>query len=107
MAQEHERRVVEEPGVDPVALSLAGGFVGTVTGLKKGGVGGAVVGGLVGGTTGYVLGAAAEGSDPVRPDADTGPVSVSIDEGDGAEGDDPDSETERDDSGGFEGSDDG
>jgi hypothetical protein len=42
---------------NPVALSLAGGAVGTIGGLRRGGLPGAVAGGLVGGTVGYLAGA--------------------------------------------------
>ena len=82
MAHEHDSDTAEEPKLNPVGLSVAGGFLGTVTGLKKGGVGGAVLGGLVGGTAGYVAGAAANGTDRRVPDIDTDvePISIETDE---------------------------
>jgi len=46
-----------EQSVDPTTISAISGFVGTITGLKRGGPGGAIIGGLVGGTIGYVVGA--------------------------------------------------
>lgn len=65
---------------DPVKLSFAGGAVGTITGLKRGGVPGAFLGGLVGGTAGYFV--AATSSDVTRPPGshttDTDPVQVDV-----------------------------
>lgn len=101
MAHEHDSDTAEESNVSPVGLSVAGGFLGTVTGLKKGGVGGAILGGLVGGTAGYVAGAAAEGTDRRVPDidADVEPISIETgDEGDEDEAadDHEDEETDED-----------
>lgn len=53
---------------NPVGLSLAGGAVGTITGLKRGGVPGAIAGGLVGGTVGYVSGAVSRDATTVVDD---------------------------------------
>lgn len=67
---------------DPVALSFAGGALGTIAGLKSGGVPGSIAGGLVGGTVGYLTGAAsceaAHSADTVTTDTD--PVEVHVDE---------------------------
>ena len=90
MNNETERNEAEKPDVNPVALSLTGGFVGTVTGLKRGGVGGAVVGGLIGGTAGYVAGAAADETTPPTADSDVEPISIDVDEADDGEGADGD-----------------
>lgn len=87
MGHEYERNHAEEPDVNPVALSLTGGFIGTVSGLKKGGVGGAVLGGLVGGTAGYVTGAVVNENDSLSADHDRGPVSIAVDEEDDVDGD--------------------
>lgn len=62
---------------NPVALSLAGGATGTITGLKRGGLPGAVVGGLVGGTVGYLAGVAScESMDVGEPATDSEPISI-------------------------------
>lgn len=94
---EHQRDVVTETekSPNPVALSLVGGFVGTVTGLKRGGVPGAVVGGFVGGTAGYLSGASlGDGeSTATTPGSDTEPISVGV-SGDSGEGDDGDDAAE-------------
>ena len=95
MAHEHDSDTAEESNVSPVGLSVAGGFLGTVTGLKKGGVGGALVGGLVGGTAGYVAGAAAEGTDGRVPDIDADVEPISIETGD--EGEETDADEAADD----------
>lgn len=103
--QQHEVAAETEPSGNPAALSLVGGFVGTVTGLKRNGVPGAVVGGLVGGTVGYVSGASLndEGSATPAPDIDTEPVSVTISDEDdedddaGDEGHAEDGESDADD----------
>jgi len=93
---------------DAAKLSLAGGFVGTVTGLKRGGLGGAVVGGLVGGTFGYVAGAAVsesheripldDGPEPIQVDVDdeTGDEIGDVDDTDGEETDADGTEDESD-----------
>ena len=62
---------------NPVALSLAGGAVGTITGLKRGGLPGAITGGLVGGTVGYVTGAVTSEESSVDIDAaESEPISI-------------------------------
>jgi len=63
---------------NPVALSVVGGAVGTITGLKRGGLPGAVAGGLVGGTVGYVSAAASCGKTAVgdEPSAENEPISI-------------------------------
>lgn len=62
---------------NPVALSLAGGAVGTITCLKRGGLPGAITGGLVGGTVGYVTGAVTREESPVDIDAaENEPISI-------------------------------
>jgi hypothetical protein len=65
----------DNSGLTAVKLSLVGGFLGTLSGLKRRGLTGAFLGGLAGGTVGYVAGAAlAEGeaveewSDPLSDD---------------------------------------
>jgi hypothetical protein len=62
MEHEYEDDAADADGLTAVKLSLVGGFVGTLAGLKRRGLGGAVVGGLVGGTAGYAAGAALDGS---------------------------------------------
>jgi hypothetical protein len=85
----------DDADVDPAKLSLVGGFVGTVSGLKRGGPGGALIGGLVGGTAGYVTGAALSGTTGSEydhgdgHDSADGPITIDVDE-EGAEGDDGD-----------------
>lgn len=78
--QQHDVAPETESNANPAALSLVGGFVGTVTGLKRNGISGAVVGGLVGGTVGYVSGASLndDGSATPAPEVDTEPVSVTV-----------------------------
>ncbi|MEF8851846.1 MAG: hypothetical protein V5A44_07840 [Haloarculaceae archaeon] len=66
MEHDFEDDASDASGLTAVKLSLVGGFVGTLAGLKRRGIGGAVVGGLVGGTAGYVAGAALDG--PGTPD---------------------------------------
>lgn len=70
--------VTETDCPNPVALSIAGGAVGTITGLKRGGIPGAITGGLVGGTVGYVSGAVS--GDPTtvveNPPTDSDPISI-------------------------------
>lgn len=67
---------------NPAALSLAAGFAGTVTGLKRGGVPGAIALGLASGTAGYVVGAAAENTQHAshEPASTEDPVHIDIDE---------------------------
>ncbi|MBB6644899.1 hypothetical protein [Halobellus ruber] len=97
MSQEHEHDA-RTADVSPVGASLAGGFLGTVTGLRKSGVGGAVVGGLVGGTVGYVAGAAVDTSSPLAPSTDVEPISISTDgDDDAADEADDDAADEADD----------
>lgn len=76
--QQHDVSAEAESNVSPTALSLVGGFVGTVSGLKRNGVPGAVLGGLVGGTVGYVSGASLNGDATSGPEIDTEPVSVTV-----------------------------
>lgn len=90
MTEEYETAVDAEQDANPLGLSIAGGVLGTVTGLKRGGVPGAVVGGLAGGTVGYLLGATADSPATVPEDRD--PISLDVSdphesEGDAAEGD--------------------
>ena len=91
MEQEHERGS-KAADVNPVGTSLVGGFLGTVTGLRKGGVGGAVIGGLVGGTAGYVAGAAADASPSPTADEDVESITISTDNDDEDDGDEPDTD---------------
>jgi hypothetical protein len=95
--QQHEVAPETEQNANPAALSLVGGFVGTVTGLKRNGISGAVVGGLVGGTVGYVGGASLneDGSATPEPEIDTEPVSVTV--SDASDDDDADDEDHSDD----------
>jgi hypothetical protein len=92
---------------NPVALSLAGGAVGTIGGLRRGGLPGAVAGGLVGGTVGYLAGAVScettrssgtvdSGGDPIEitpfDDGDAGASEAGSDDSvdDGGDPDAPD-----------------
>lgn len=84
MAQEHEYDA-KGTDVNPAATSLVGGFLGTVTGLRKSGIGGAVVGGLVGGTVGYVAGAAADAGARRGPSTEVEPISISTGDDDAAD----------------------
>jgi hypothetical protein len=72
-----------DTSTDPVALSLAAGFAGTVTGLQRGGLPSAVALGLVSGTAGYVIGAAADS--PRRPQSTptADPVQITVDKNTG------------------------
>lgn len=81
MEHEYGSDVSDEPDVNPVKLSLVGGALGTITGLKAKGVGGAVVGGLVGGTAGYVAGSAAT-DDGLGTPGGVEPIDVAIGEDD-------------------------
>ena len=85
--------LTETDNPNPVALSLAGGATGTITGLKRGGLPGAVIGGLVGGTVGYLAGAVS--CDSMTADnelsADSEPISI-----DTSEAAEPDSDAEED-----------
>jgi uncharacterized membrane protein len=67
---------------NPVALSLTGGAIGTITGLRRGGLPGAITGGLVGGTAGYLVGAAggAQSIDIAEPADVSDPISIETDE---------------------------
>lgn len=87
--QQHETATETESNPSPAALSLVGGFVGTVSGLKRNGVAGAVVGGLIGGTVGYVSGASLNDEATAGPDIETEPVSVTV-------ADDEDDDTDAD-----------
>ncbi len=92
MAQEHEQDGTDVE-MNPIGTSLVGGFLGTVTGLKKGGAGGALIGGLVGGTAGYVAGAAAEEGSRPEPSVDVDPVTIPTgNEEDGDDADEADGE---------------
>ncbi len=63
----------------PVALSLAGGATGTITGLKRRGFPGALVGALVGGTIGYLVGVVSKNAiDIEEPPIDTDPISIDL-----------------------------
>lgn len=91
---QERQRVSTSP--NPVALSLAAGFAGTVTGLKRGGVPGAIALGLASGTAGYVAGAAAENAQhtPHEPESTADPVHIDVNEeaedaGDTADTNDP------------------
>jgi len=64
MEHDYEDDASDAGGLTAIKLSLVGGFVGTLAGLKRRGLGGAVVGGLLGGTAGYAAGAAMDGSTP-------------------------------------------
>ena len=77
---QERRRVSTSP--NPAALSLAAGFAGTVTGLKRGGVPSAIALGLASGTAGYVVGAAAESAQriPHEPESTADPVHIDVDE---------------------------
>jgi hypothetical protein len=78
---EHHDEEFEATPDEPSAakLSLVGGFLGTVSGLKRGGPGGAVLGGLVGGTTGYLTGAALDERSPSQyTDPSDGPLEISV-----------------------------
>ena len=93
---EHHDEEFEATPDEPSAakLSLVGGFLGTVSGLKRGGPGGAVLGGLVGGTAGYLTGAALDESSPSQyTDPSDGPLEISV--GDEAD-DDAESAAETD-----------
>lgn len=86
---EHDNDVTTEAEStpNPAALSLVGGFVGTVTGLKRSGVPGAVVGGFVGGTVGYLTGASVgdEEAATALPEGDSEPISVGVPDDSGEE----------------------
>jgi hypothetical protein len=73
---------IEESEPNPAALSLASGAVGTLVGLKRGGVPGALAGGLVGGTTGYLVGAASREAAGPREgsEQDVSPIEIDTDE---------------------------
>ncbi|WP_276657714.1 hypothetical protein [Haloquadratum walsbyi] len=64
-ADQYDTETMTEQSVDPTTISAISGFVGTITGLKRGGPGGAIIGGLVGGTIGYVVGAGTA-AQPIR-----------------------------------------
>ncbi|PSQ49045.1 hypothetical protein BRD19_04920 [Halobacteriales archaeon SW_7_65_23] len=84
---------VEESEPNPAALSLASGAVGTLVGLKRGGVPGALAGGLVGGTTGYLVGAASREAAGPREGSEQDVSPIEIETGEGAD-DDFDSESD-------------
>jgi len=71
--------VTETDCGNPIALSVAGGAVGTITGLKRGGIPGAITGGLVGGTVGYVSGVVSRDGMVVVEDPPTDGDPISID----------------------------
>ena len=91
MQHDFEDDTAEESGLTAVKLSLVGGFVGTLTGLKRRGLSGALLGGLAGGTAGYAAGSALEGGDTVEEwedplsDARDEPVTVDVSEDEGFE----------------------
>ena len=100
MTEAHETAVEAEQDANPLGLSIAGGFVGTVTGLKRGGVPGAVLGGLAGGTVGYLVGATADSPATVPGDGDRDPISLDVSDpheddesGDDADGDETDEDS--------------
>lgn len=80
---------------NPVSLSVVGGAVGTITGLKRGGLPGAVAGGLVGGTVGYVSAAASCGTTAVdeEPPAESEPISIETADDEANDEDDHDDAT--------------
>lgn len=82
---QHDVTAETEQSTNPVALSLVGGFVGTVTGLKRHGVPGAVVGGLVGGSVGYVGGTALNRESMESMSEAAEPVTVSVADDSGAD----------------------
>ena len=85
MEHDYDDGASDGSGLTAVKLSLVGGIVGTLAGLKRRGVGGAVVGGLLGGATGYAAGAALDGPDTVEewedPLADVREDPVTVDVG--------------------------
>lgn len=85
MTEEHETAVDAEQDANPVGLSVAGGFLGTVAGLKRGGVPGAVLGGLAGGTVGYLVGATGEPPAAPPADSDRDPISLDVSDPDDAD----------------------
>ena len=70
-ADQYDTETMTEQSVDPTTISAISGFVGTITGLKRGGPGGAIIGGLVGGTIGYVVGAGTAAQSETDTDTDT------------------------------------
>ena len=91
MQHDFEDDTAEESGLTAVKLSLVGGFVGTLTGLKRRGLSGALLGGLAGGTAGYAAGSTLESGDTVEEwedplsDARDEPVTVDVSEDEGFE----------------------
>jgi hypothetical protein len=85
VSEQHDTadNVTDETG--PVTLSVVGGFVGTVTGLKRGNLPGAVVGGFVGGTVGYLAGASSRTVDPTPGSGRADPISIDVGDTDGEE----------------------
>lgn len=97
MAEEYETAVDAEQDANPLGLSVAGGFLGTVAGLKRGGVPGAVVGGLAGGTVGYLVGATGESPATAPEDGDREPISLDVSDPHEDDAADDDAADERDD----------